>query len=100
MTKTDSSDLASQIKSIQDELIGLTETIRSFATERIGAGTEALRGAADAAGDTARFSADEARRRGQKLADELEGHITGNPLPAVLVAAGIGLVIGAVLSRR
>jgi ElaB/YqjD/DUF883 family membrane-anchored ribosome-binding protein len=100
MNKTDGSDLASQIKSIQDELVGLTDTIRSFASERVAAGAHAVRGAADVASDTLRYSGDEARRRGQRIADDLETQITGNPLPAVLVAAGIGLVIGAVLSRR
>lgn len=99
-TKTDGTDLASQIKSIQDELVGLTETIRSFASERVGAGADALRGAADSASETVRLSSEEARRRGQRIAEDLEGQITGNPLPAVLIAAGIGLVIGAVLSRR
>jgi len=99
MTKS-TDDIAGQVKSLQDELLALTDTVRSFATERLGAGADAIRGAADAATERARYTADEARRRGKTIADDLEVHITDNPLPAVLIAAGVGLVIGAVLGRR
>jgi len=100
MRNNDTSDLAGQVKSIQDDLLALTDTIRNFTSQRVSAGADALRGVAGTASDTFRQSTDEAKRRGQRLADDLEGQITDNPLPAVMIAAGIGLVIGAVLGRR
>lgn len=93
-------DLSEQIKAIQAELLALTESVRSFSSEKAHAGAEAFRDAAGKASDTARTTADEARRRGERLAEDLEGRITTHPLPAVLIAAGVGLVIGALLGRR
>lgn len=89
-------DLSEQIKAIQAELLALTESVRSFSSEKAHAGAEALREAAGRAGD----AADDARRHGEHMAEALEGRITANPLPSVLIAAGVGLVIGAMLGRR
>jgi ElaB/YqjD/DUF883 family membrane-anchored ribosome-binding protein len=100
VTKTDGSDLSEQVKAIQAELASLTDTIRKFGSEQASAGAEALHGVAGRAGETFRASAEEARRRGYQAAEDLEGHITKNPVPAVLIAAGIGLFIGALIGRR
>ncbi len=93
-------ELSEQIKAIQAEILSLTETVRAFSAEKAAAGAEALRDAAGVAGATARGTADEARRRGEAFAEDLEGRITAKPLPAVLIAAGVGLVLGAILARR
>ena len=98
--KTAPSDLSEQVKAIQAELLALTETMRSFTRDHAAAGAEAIRGAAHHAGGVAASAAEEARRRGERVAEDLEDHITANPLPAVLIAAGIGLVVGAILTRR
>jgi len=100
VTKTDSSDLSDQVKAIQAELASLTDTIRKFGSEQAHAGADALHDAAGRASETLRASADEARRRGQRVAEDIEGQITSNPVPAVLIAAGIGLFIGALIGRR
>ncbi|MCX5517954.1 MULTISPECIES: YqjD family protein [Kaistia] len=100
VTKTDGSDLSDQVKAIQAELASLTDTIRKFGSEQASAGADALHNAAGRASETFRASADEARRRGQRVAEDIEGQITGNPVPAVLIAAGIGLFIGALIGRR
>lgn len=98
--KTEGADLSEQIKAIQAELLALTETVRSYSSEHASAGAEAVRKAAHRAGDAAHDAAEEARRRGERVAEDLQGHITANPLPSVLIAAGVGLVIGAILGRR
>ncbi|MCX5497722.1 hypothetical protein OSH11_23690 [Kaistia dalseonensis] len=97
---TDGLDLSEQVKAIQAELLGLTETIRSFTSQKAEAGADAFRDAAHAASETVRSSAEDARRRGEHLAEDIEGRITANPVPSVLIAAGIGLVIGALIGRR
>lgn len=97
---TDGSDLADQVKAIQDELMALTETIRSFTSQKASAGADALRDAAHLAGDTMRSTAEEARRHGEHIADDIEGRISDNPVPSVLIAAGIGFVLGALIGRR
>jgi ElaB/YqjD/DUF883 family membrane-anchored ribosome-binding protein len=96
----DSSELSEQIKAIQAELLSLTESVRSYSTQHAAAGAEAVRDAAGRASESARATAEEARKRGEKMAEDLEGRITTHPLPAVLIAAGVGLVIGAILGRR
>ena len=97
---TDGSDIADQVKAIQAELASLTETIRKFGSEHASAGADALHNAAGRASETFRASAEEARRRGYQAAEDIEGHITKNPVPAVLIAAGIGLFLGALIGRR
>lgn len=98
--KTAGSELSDQIKAIQAELLSLTETVRSYSKEHAAAGADALRDAASRAGDAAYGAAHDAHRRGEQLAEDLQGRITANPLPAVMIAAGIGLVIGAIMGRR
>lgn len=93
-------ELSEQIKALQAELLALTEQFRGFSTAKAQAGAEAVREAAERASGTARATAAEARRHGEQIADELEGRITANPLPAVLIAAGVGLLVGAIFSRR
>lgn len=93
-------DVSEQIKAIQAELLALTEQMRDYSSAKAQAGAEAVREAAEKASETARATAEEARRRGERVAEDLEGRITANPLPAVLIAAGVGLVIGAMISRR
>jgi ElaB/YqjD/DUF883 family membrane-anchored ribosome-binding protein len=43
---------------------------------------------------------DSAMRRAKDLADQAEGYVRENPWQAVGVAAGIGLLVGVLLSRR
>ena len=93
-------DLAEQIKAIQAEMLALTEQIRSFSSAKAQAGADAMRDAAGAAGESMRAGAEEARRHGERVAADLEGRITASPLPSVLIAAGVGLVIGALFARR
>ena len=94
------SDVTDQTKAIQAELLALTDAVRTYSSQHAAAGAEAFRDAAGRAGEAARSTAEEARRRGERVAEDLEGRITDNPLPAVLIAAGVGLVIGAFLGRR
>ncbi len=42
----------------------------------------------------------EARRRAQEMADVTEGYMRDNPWQSVGIAAGVGLLIGLLLSRR
>jgi len=98
--KTDASDLSEQIKAIQAELLALTESVRGFSSQKAAAGAEAVRDAAGYASDAAHTAAEEARRHGERVAADIENRITANPLPAVLIAAGVGLVVGAILGRR
>lgn len=98
--KTDTGDVAEQIRIIQADIAALTESIRALGAERVEAGADALREAAYRAGETMRMSAEDARRRGEVMAQDLEERIAANPLSAVLIATGVGLVLGALFSRR
>lgn len=42
----------------------------------------------------------EARRRAQEMADATEEYVRGNPWQSVGIAAGVGLLLGLLLSRR
>lgn len=94
------SDLAEQIKAIQSDLLTLTETIRSYTREQASVGADAAQDAVQKVTETASSAAEEVRRRGERIAEDIEDRIAAKPLPAVLIAAGVGLVFGAILTRR
>ncbi|MBB5753298.1 DUF883 family protein [Prosthecomicrobium pneumaticum] len=96
----DGGDVAEQLRVLRADVAALAETIRTLGAQRVEAGADALRNAAERTGETLRMSADDARRRGEMLAEDLESRIAANPIPSVLIATGVGLLLGTLFSRR
>lgn len=78
---TSGSNVADSYDAIKSDISNLTDTVKKMATERVGA----------AVGD----AQDQVK---QKLGD-VESMIRKNPTQAALVAAGVGFLVGLVLSR-
>ncbi len=91
----DDGDLARQMKTIQADVAALTETIKHFAVAQAGHVAEAV----GVAGERVKTTAAEARRRGEVAAEEVEQLISRNPFTAILVAMGLGYIVG-FISRR
>jgi ElaB/YqjD/DUF883 family membrane-anchored ribosome-binding protein len=99
-----------EIDSLKAEVKRLTDLVSDMAKARSDQATRTIHGvvdrAKDKASDTAdaviasgRQAADEVSRRVEPLATELAASVERNPLSAVAIAAGIGLLVG-LLTRQ
>ncbi len=97
---TDSAEMSSELKALKDEVLRLSETVASYA-----------RGEAEHAGAKVRDYVDDLSRRGRDVAEtaregvetathDVEQHIARNPLASVLIATGIGLILGMMSRQR
>jgi ElaB/YqjD/DUF883 family membrane-anchored ribosome-binding protein len=73
--------------------------LKNMGTEQMANISDAVRGAVTEAGETVRQTAAEARHRGETAASEMEAAIQRKPFTALLIALGLGFVVGT-LARR
>ena len=96
-------ELAERVQALQADLSGLADSIKAIgvgqAKSAVGSVKDAMDFAGEAVRDTVKMSANEARHQGEVAAGELAAVIGRNPLAAVLVSVGVGVVVGA-MSRR
>lgn len=86
---TTTSTLDADLAMLKDDVARLTDTLSTLVSD--GAAT---------ARNAAREGVDTARQKATDAADDLSETIEQNPLTAVLVALGIGYVVGALGRRR
>lgn len=99
-------DITAQVDALRKELGSLAELFSKFAEENRAAmsaavsrgASEAKRKVADVAGQTAGL-AEAASAQAGDIQESLEKYVVANPLRAVMIAAGVGLLLGA-MSRR
>lgn len=95
--------LRADLGKIRDDIASLTRTLGDAAAAEAKAGgarlNEAAHAAARTAKDRAQHFADAARTQGEEGIAALEQRIERNPITSVLVAFGVGLVIGKLLDR-
>ena len=70
-------ELRQQIEALKSDLANLSDTVRKQASRGI----------------------DQAQERAAEKVEDLEAQIRKNPIQATAIAAGIGFLIGAILSR-
>jgi len=95
--------LRGDLGKIRDDIAALTRSLSDAAAAEAKAGGARLNQAAHAAAQTAKeraqHFADTARTQGEEGIAALEQRIEQNPFTSVLVAFGVGLVIGKLLDR-
>ena len=91
-------DLSADLNALREDISKLTETVAKLVKAEAAATTDAVYGAVDAARQRLAVGASDAGQRLAGASSDLEAAITRNPLTAVLVALGAGLIIG-LLSR-
>lgn len=95
--------LRADLGKIREDIAALTRTLGDTAAAEVKAGGARLNQAAHAAAQTARERAqrlaETARAQGEEGLAALEDRIEQNPVTSVLVAFGLGLVIGKLLDR-
>jgi ElaB/YqjD/DUF883 family membrane-anchored ribosome-binding protein len=90
------SKIADGKAAVQTKISDGTETLKS----KISDGTETVRSKLSDGTDAAREYADRARERGNDLLGQLQTQIEQNPLQAIGIAAGVGVLVGVLLRRR
>ena len=94
-----SHDLQSEIGTVKDDLaklradiVNLSSALKDLTSQTVQERFESLQGGLDKL-------TDDARVRGKQKLDDLTDHIEEQPLTSVLIAFGVGLLIGRLLDR-
>lgn len=100
-------DLRGDLDSIKNDIAALQTDLTTALKDLVAAGKgeasdvkERLESEIRDRLDRLSAKADMLARRGRRAVDSLEGHIEEKPLQSVGIALGVGVVIGAILSRR
>ena len=91
-TQQGGGDFASSIKEGASEVLDSLKDVGGQVRERTQAGFESLR-------DNTTDYMDQGRMMAQDFGDSLERQIRAQPLTSVLVAVGVGFLVGAIWSR-
>lgn len=99
-TEVTTDQLVSDLKTVMQDAEALLRATSSQTGERI----QEVRARAEQSLQQARARLSEleqeAYKRAQEVADATEGYVRDNPWQSVGIAAGVGLLIGLLLSRR
>lgn len=82
-------ELRQQIKAVREDLKTLGRTAKGVAQEKLG----------DAKQKTSEYY-EKGKKRASEFEDQVESYIRQKPLKSVLIAAGAGLLVGFLLTRR
>jgi ElaB/YqjD/DUF883 family membrane-anchored ribosome-binding protein len=96
---TSSEDVAAQIETIRADIATLAASISKLAGEEIGSAQERLRDKAASAQERGEQLADSARKQAQANVRRVEDVVQENPFGAILVAIGLGFLVG-MFTRR
>lgn len=91
-------DISGDVAALRSDLAKLTASVANIVKSEAASRTDDLYGAVDTARQKLSVTAADAKDRLSGVSSELEASIERNPLTAVLIAMGAGLVIG-LLSR-
>jgi ElaB/YqjD/DUF883 family membrane-anchored ribosome-binding protein len=87
------------LDSVREDLAKLREDVANLATSLKGATSEALHEQIDAARARIDRLSGEARQQSRQTLDDLTDKIEERPLASILVAFGVGILIGRLLDR-
>ena|SRR5438552_10109470 len=91
--------LEAELAKLRDDISSLAGTVRDVASDEVHATVDAIRERLDKATVEARKAARRAKSGAHDAADAFEGAIEEHPFTSILVALGLGFIIGAFLRR-
>lgn len=94
------SDLANELQSLRDEVSRLGENFARNARHHAESAQANLSGAVDDLSRRGRDFAHTARERIEETSYDIEDHIARNPWTSILIASGVGLVLGLMTRQR
>jgi ElaB/YqjD/DUF883 family membrane-anchored ribosome-binding protein len=91
--------LEAELAKLRDDISSLAGTVRDVASDEVHATVDAIRERLDKATVEARRAARRAKAGAYDAADAIEGAIEEHPFTSILIALGLGFIIGAFLRR-
>jgi ElaB/YqjD/DUF883 family membrane-anchored ribosome-binding protein len=91
--------LEAELAKLRDDVSSLAGTVRDVASEEVHATVDAIRDRLDKAAAEARKAARRAKAGAHDAADAIEGAIEEHPFTSILIALGLGFILGAFLRR-
>ena len=91
--------LEAELAKLRDDIGSLANTVRDIGSGEAQAVVDAVRDRLDKVSAEARRASRRARAGAQDAADTVQHAIEDNPLTSVLIALGLGFIIGAFLRR-
>lgn len=92
-------EIGAELKALRDDLASLVQTLKDAGRREADNVAAGLRDAAGQVSEQVRVTAGQARAQGEAMATEMEAMIVRNPITAVLVALGLGYLVGAITRR-
>ncbi|MGV8840153.1 MAG: DUF883 family protein [Bauldia sp.] len=89
-----SAELNKELQALRDDLAALVGTVKDLASRQAEHAVESAKETVGHVAERLKMTASEARHRGEEAATEIEHMIANRPLTSVLIALGIGYVIG------
>lgn len=94
------SDLSRQVEALKADIAGLTETITSLGKQKANETKEEVELRAAMLKERGKVAMDHAGTEIDRLTGEAERTVREKPLTALAIAAGVGLVVGFLSSRK
>src|SRR5215468_11293443 len=91
--------LEAELSKLREDVASLAGTVRDIASDEVHATVDAIRDRLDKAAVEARRAARRATAGANDAADMIEGTIEEHPFTSILVALGLGFVLGAFMRR-
>lgn len=88
-----------ELVKLRDDVASLAGTVRNIASDEVHATVDAIRGQLDKAAAEARKAARRAKTGAHDAANAIGGAIEEHPFISMLIALGLGLLIGAFMRR-
>ena len=93
-------DIAADFGALRRDIVHLTAALRGLVDHQTRMAGARVSDAAEGVTDKITQAAGDARKGAQSKGDEIAACIERNPLPAILVALGLGMFIGMVGRKR
>lgn len=91
--------LEAELSKLRDDVASLAGTVRDVASDEVHATVDAIRERLDKAAGEARRAARRAKAGANNAAGALEDAIEEHPFTSILVALGLGFLLGAFIRR-
>jgi len=91
--------LEAELVKLRDDVASLAGTVRGIASDEVHATVDAIRERLDKAAMEARKAASRAKAGAHDAADAIEDAIEEHPFTSILIALGLGFLIGAFMRR-
>ena len=95
-----SEDLRRQAKVVKEDLQGLGRTATKVAKDKLGNVKEKAAAYVDEGKHKTTEFYEQGKKKASEVEDQVESYIREKPLKSVLIAAGAGVLLGFLLSRR